>query len=486
MAEAVQSHWRRIILGVAGILVWILLEVYTGRMNQPSGPVPDTAAATPALTAAQAPPTTTPPTAATPRTATPETPVYMDAGGLPFPIRPLPPPDEGYTPPQAAAVPGETWTGIANSSANIRYGPSTEYPVHRVAAAGDKVVVSAAHSPEYPEWLYLEDRHWVHSSLIDHAPVSEEQRELLIRHMVHLINRERTQRGLVPVVRAHNAAARQHADDMVRNQYISHWNLKGETPHLRYARAGGHDSNGENLSWSHVVSTLPPGHCMADMDMAWVDGTVAGLMDSPGHRRTILTPFHREVSIGLAGGCLSQAAVQVFEGEYVRFHRFAIADRKLTMSGWTARGLLGANPQWMLTWSPPLTAYTTDQVRQTYCYQALPVGEILMHAAATSKTTVVQGMCPAPWDADPHLRYRDNPAAFARFDNNSDDIKLDKEVTMFRLGASSWLTEDDRFFLEADLSPVIRHHGPGIYDVRLLVDWQGERETVGQYSVVVD
>lgn len=117
--------------------------------------------------------------------------------------------------------------------------------------------------------------------------------------MLQLVNKERTSRGLAPLVMDSELRllARAHAADMFKRGYFAHNTPEGKTPFDRM-----HDANigfgvaGENLA---LAPTLDMAH--------------TGLMNSPGHRANILNPQFRKVGIGvLDGGIYGKMFVQEF------------------------------------------------------------------------------------------------------------------------------------------------------------------------------
>ena len=110
---------------------------------------------------------------------------------------------------------------------------------------------------------------------------------------VCLLNVERTSRGLRPlrVNGRLSAAAQQHTRVMVRRRYFSHTSRSGNDMGDRI-RSQGYLSGarswmiGENLAWGSGERSTP-----RSIVRAW--------MNSPGHRRNILTARFREIGIGV-------------------------------------------------------------------------------------------------------------------------------------------------------------------------------------------
>lgn len=113
---------------------------------------------------------------------------------------------------------------------------------------------------------------------------------------VCLVNAERTQRGLRPVVaRAElSTASSGLAKDMVARDFFDHVDPDGATMVDRLRRAGwmprsGSWSAGENIAWAGGSGATP-------------QQIVADWMGSAGHRANILQPSFREIGIGIALG----------------------------------------------------------------------------------------------------------------------------------------------------------------------------------------
>lgn len=111
-----------------------------------------------------------------------------------------------------------------------------------------------------------------------------------------LINQERRRRDL-GALREHprlEQAAERHARDMVRRRYFSHTTPEGVSmaDRLRavgYVRDAWTWSVGEVLAWGTSGRATPA-------------AIVAGWLDSPSHRRVLLSAGYRDVGIGLALG----------------------------------------------------------------------------------------------------------------------------------------------------------------------------------------
>ncbi len=144
----------------------------------------------------------------------------------------------------------------------------------------------------------------------------------LERQIHQQINRVRQNHGLSQLDRNERLAiiARKHSSDMARYHFFSHWNLQGEGPVERAKNRGWnkkkqHDDNtlsigpGENIFMNNLydkVITTRQNGVTVRKEYAWktpkeiVQSTVQGWMDSPGHRKNILSPKYDQQGIGVA------------------------------------------------------------------------------------------------------------------------------------------------------------------------------------------
>ncbi len=125
--------------------------------------------------------------------------------------------------------------------------------------------------------------------------------DALSAYMLELINVDRVQHGLQPVVWDALAAdvGRLHAEEMAAAGYMSHWNRMGLGPDIRYALSGGRDVIMENVFAS--FQRYDDGSVVWEDDWAArVHEAQVALMKSPGHRANILTPEHTHVGVGMA------------------------------------------------------------------------------------------------------------------------------------------------------------------------------------------
>jgi uncharacterized protein YkwD len=112
-------------------------------------------------------------------------------------------------------------------------------------------------------------------------------------YMLASINKFRGKKGLTPVQldAAASQVARDHARDMFDADYFSHWDTQGVKPTRRWNLAGGYDSVSENIyfqqgNWGDYASLC--------------DQAMKTLMNSSGHRATIMEPAHTHVGLGFA------------------------------------------------------------------------------------------------------------------------------------------------------------------------------------------
>jgi uncharacterized protein YkwD len=133
------------------------------------------------------------------------------------------------------------------------------------------------------------------------SPLALPDEKDLQQYMLELINDSRSSQGLVAVVWDEFAAqvGQAHAEEMAGNGYMSHWDLAGQGPDIRYSLAGGFDCSMENVYsfWQRYDNGTP----VPIQDWkAEVKRAHDSLMNSPGHRANIMMPEHTRVGIGMA------------------------------------------------------------------------------------------------------------------------------------------------------------------------------------------
>jgi uncharacterized protein YkwD len=124
------------------------------------------------------------------------------------------------------------------------------------------------------------------------------------------VNADRAAHGLDPLTLSPplTAAAQEHAADMLARGYFEHASPEGDTVDDRYARHGG-------PPWHLVAENLAQcSGCPAPVEANRIRDLEAGWMDSPGHRKNILTRGLAEFGFGIAVEGEELYAVQTFGG----------------------------------------------------------------------------------------------------------------------------------------------------------------------------
>jgi uncharacterized protein YkwD len=153
--------------------------------------------------------------------------------------------------------------------------------------------------------------------------------EEIVQHALELINKDRTDLGLLPVELSSNQAAQSHAEDIFRTKQISHWNTKGEKPYMTYTQYGGKGSMQQNIAIAGF-SAEEYKQCLTNIlvDCERIEPlpTIEELQNEmmyndeeccdDGHRNNILDPRHTHVSIGIMYDEYYLVLVQNFENNY--------------------------------------------------------------------------------------------------------------------------------------------------------------------------
>ena len=314
--------------------------------------------------------------------------------------------------------------------------------------------------------------------------------------MLELINNARANAGLNPVALGDNIAAQLHAETALANCFSSHWGIDGLKPYMRYTLAGGYQSNGENGSGSDYCIKASDGYRAIVSIKNEIDDAMDGWMDSPGHRRNILTPQHQKVNIGIAYDRYNTAMYQHFEGDYVEYDSTpSIANGILSLSGTTKNGVTFRAPDDLgiqIYYDPPPHELTRGQVTRTYCYdsgrQLAALREPLTDGSfwTTDKFTKTYEPCPSPYDvpADaPPARSADEADWLWQEAKAVSRSSTPQSITLPWITASEWTANGKTFAVRADISNLLQQRGSGVYSITIWGTIAGEDAVISEYSI---
>ena len=308
--------------------------------------------------------------------------------------------------------------------------------------------------------------------------------------MLALINEERARVDVAPVKLGSNPAAQIYADNSLANCYGGHWSLDGLKPYMRYSLAGGYQVNDENASGDNYCFESPRFQSKERASKV----VMAKLMGSDGHREKILNPTFRAVSLGISyDEHLNIAVIQIFEGEYVKYHSLPqIRDGVLSLSG-TAVGGAGFSSEEdlivALHWDPPPDPLTRGQVARIYSTDSgVPIVRIDPPRQGGEFLNWELTYTPQP---DPRSVSADLPPP----QSGEESKELHREAKRVResqesvttpvpvLGASEWKVSEHDFEVVADVGDALEQQGPGVYTVRVWAVLNEESSIISVYSI---
>ena len=289
------------------------------------------------------------------------------------------------------------------------------------------------------------------------------------QQLLALINADREAHALYPVVLGNNTAAQGHAEDMVRQDYISHWDPLGLTPYMRYTLAGGAAYEAENVALGYG------GNSIAES----VEEAQKWLMNSPGHKENILDKWHNRVNLGVACDESVCAAVQQFESDYVVFSvQPTILNGILRFAG-NMKGdftFQGAH----LWYDQPPHPLTSGQLDATYSYSAgqqpatflrKPPGENSYYPETSAQHSYRRYV--DPYSLAPNIPRSGTPEKSA-----TNKVKAVPWIT-----AATWRDSGQNFEIEANISSVLNDLGPGVYTLIIWGNIGGEAVPLTKYSL---
>ena len=317
-------------------------------------------------------------------------------------------------------------------------------------------------------------------------------------HMLELVNGARIEAGLQPVILGNNFAAQLHAEQSLADCVSAHWGTDGLKPYMRYSLAGGYQGNAENVTGIDYCIRFHDGYEPIEDSEAGlfkeVRKAVDGLMDSPEHRKTILTSHYRKLNIGWDSNQYNLVAVQHFEGDYVEFDQLPrFVDGVLKIEARTKNGLQVEDRTTMavqIFYDQPPKELTRGQISRTYCYgPGTPVGALRYQIYsnnnwAGNSVHYSPAPCQDPYAVPPET---DPPGSVS-------DAALFHELSQFNtpagdptivpwITAQQWQTQLTSFQIEANLQQALKKHGPGVYTIVIRGKLDGEDTVVAEYSI---
>ena len=314
--------------------------------------------------------------------------------------------------------------------------------------------------------------------------------------MLDLANQRRRDAGLQPVELGDNPAAQIHAERALEGCYSSHWDSDGLKPYMRYSLAGGYQSNSENVHGSDYCIKASDRYKAIESVSTEIREAVAGWMESPGHRRNILKPWHRKLNVGIAWDTYNFKALQHFEGDYVHYDlmpetqdgTLTVSGELLNGSGLTDREALDV----LVSYDPPPHALTLGQISQTYCYDGgLLVANISPPplpgwSYKSDSYDKEDKPCPNPYDVPidaPSSQTLDEAREIWEEAYNASDSLPSQQIVVPYIIADEWEVSANSFSVVADVSAVTAQYGTGVYTVVIWADLGDDSVAVSRYTV---
>ncbi|MFQ6029099.1 MAG: CAP domain-containing protein [Dehalococcoidia bacterium] len=329
------------------------------------------------------------------------------------------------------------------------------------------------------------DRTSAPTPVLDDSPEQAELRE----YMLGLINHDRVENGLPPVVLGSNTASQKHAEDKLQHGYSSHWGRDGLKPYMRYTRAGGADYESENVADPVFLEEginyiqKPPKESLAEAQV--------GLMNSPGHRRNILNRWHKKVNLGIACTDIACSVVQQFQGDYVEFDLSPeITDGFLSFSGTLKDGFEFQGVQ--VWWDPPPHSLTLGQLDATHSY-GMGIPAVFIRQPLLGNSFYPEDSSVYAWTVgvDPYRVDPDTPRAepvcqgdVCTYPPGPPTSEVSVEVPW--VTAAVWQASGGSFGLGADISETVSQLGAGVYTIAIWGVKGNESVSLTRYSVFLE
>ena len=309
------------------------------------------------------------------------------------------------------------------------------------------------------------------------------QRHLKLKQlMLRLTNQHRAHSGVPPVRLGQNPAAQIHAEEALKGCYTAHWDRWGLKPNHRYTMMGGTGADSENGAGSSYCIKPGDNYAANSAMEKEVAETVQGWMDSPGHRRSLLDPAHTVLNIGIAWDKYNTNMVQHFSSDYIQYEvkPNISPDGILRLSGQVSRATLeiGDSVSIQIYHDPPPKPLTQGQLANTYAlcnsrqvgYVVEPLGLNQFYTSPEVRTQIQEFKCVDPYETNPNRQApKNNDEAHQAWA----DAKLasskgsSKKTEVRQIIAKRFNISRGEFNIRADLTPILRKNGPGIYSILL-------------------
>jgi uncharacterized protein YkwD len=254
------------------------------------------------------------------------------------------------------------------------------------------------------------------------TPSEIEKHEELVDYALSLINSDRQSNGLQNVTLSSIDSGQLHADDMLANHFLNHWDTNSYKPYMRYTLANGKGAVSENIAWSYNSGGLDPVNAIEKLehDMMYDDAS-----SNWGHRDNILNPLHNRVSIGIAYDNQNMYLVQDFENDYISWNVLSVDNNQVTLQG-TEQGKQSNIKQIAIFYDNP-TPLTPSQLEQAQYQDGYDAG------------TYVGSVLPPNWQATEGIT----------------------------ITADSWTQSGNNFQISFSLSQAVAAFGKGVYTLYL-------------------
>lgn len=161
----------------------------------------------------------------------------------------------------------------------------------------------------------------------------------LYQYALGIVNKDRKDNGLPPVMLSDISSAQNHADDQLKNNYFSHWNTSNVKPYVTYTELGGKNYVAENNFFKYsycpssncIENTFDPYQEIKDGENEMMNNDVTCCNN--GHRNNILEPDHTHVNFGIAYNHERLYFVEQFENNLISWQALKLNGNQLILNG---------------------------------------------------------------------------------------------------------------------------------------------------------
>ncbi len=280
-------------------------------------------------------------------------------------------------------------------------------------------------------------------------------RDSLVQHVLDLINPGRTDTSVPVLTLGDNLAAQNHAQDMLANQFYSHWGTDGLNSYMRYTQAGGTGYASEYI----YVAEVP----LWDGTEAAFERTILSVLEEMLEDFSATGPpsWGKKVNVGISYDSRYLFLVLQVESGDTDFIQLPNIQNGILSFSWQSNlsSIWFQNPV-KVYYHPASSPLSAVQLNNAHTGS---LGRLVAEIHESSSYFPQHQIRPWYYDTNPRTVPHDTSVPALGSEPPSNPIAY--SILIMNIEVSIQAGEGGTFMVEADLSQVVARFGPGVYTV---------------------